>query len=331
LAHHLDQRLEQLARLAEASDGDRAVAPESLAAKARELAFISPVQGGEHLRVDATLLGTSALGLSFFVVAFGQRNFPRQAVSLTNHSAVGEAILWPMPPMAPPPSGPKFDDEPDIDVDFDTWALLSAQMLRRSIADRVRFISEAGFDETWKAIDERWSTVLLNDLRAGQLDRIERYRAVCMQQQQLRLKRVGRAPSPLDRIVPPERRGVPLPGTHPNETPPFARELVPESIHPDPPSPSQDETAKEVSLDEAGLAAAEEALSWPVEKYAWLCAELLHAPGRAKQLWAVHGLVSSSVRRAVTNRWNRRLDDDPELKSEHAELVQRYVDALRGD
>ncbi len=77
--------------------------------------------------------------------------------------------------------------------------------------------------------------------------------------------------------------------------------------------------------------AAAEAMAWPLEKYAWLCAELEHAPKRAEHVWSLHGLADEEARRLVQKAWDEQLDEDEELREEHGKLVERYKRVLEGD
>ena len=45
-----------------------------------------------------------------------------------------------------------------------TWAMVSAQLLRRSVADRAKIIYDSGFDSIWQRIDGHWYAVLATDI-----------------------------------------------------------------------------------------------------------------------------------------------------------------------
>ena len=60
-----------------------------------------------------------------------------------------------------PDTIPPVDDAPDDpDVDFERWAQVSARLLRRTVADRAKVLSEAGIGGSWPEIDSRWFEAL---------------------------------------------------------------------------------------------------------------------------------------------------------------------------
>lgn len=85
-----------------------------------------------------------------------------------------------MPDTIPPPAGEESGD--DIDVDFEEWATASARLLRRSILDRAHVLREAGLSSRWAEIDEHWYEVLVQDIDAGRLDRLDRYVVLCQRE-----------------------------------------------------------------------------------------------------------------------------------------------------
>ncbi len=122
-----------------------------------------------------------------------------------------------MPNTVPPnPTMEMGDDEDDatVDVDFDTWAMVSAQLLRRSVAERAKIIYDSGFDASWQRIDGHWYAVLAADIADGKLDRVDRYHAICRQHLEQRAAEFGPVATPLDPLHDP----APL-----SQTPPFAR------------------------------------------------------------------------------------------------------------
>jgi hypothetical protein len=238
-----------------------------------------------------------------------------------------------MPETVPPHDDDDDDDVMTIDVDFGTWARVSSKMLRRSVADRARLIHDAGFDATWKEIDEHWFFVLSQDIRDGRMARVDLYAALCRDELDAESSGAERLPGPVDKLDPPPQPNRAARTLH-SETPPFARDLSPPDIEPVRPGAGQQATGTDVHLGDDirdGMLAAEEALSWPLEKYAWLCAELKHAPDRAEHVWALHGLAGVPVRRAVEKAWDKRLDRHPDMREKHDELVTRYTNVLRGE
>ena len=220
-----------------------------------------------------------------------------------------------------------------VDVDFATWASVSSRLLRRSVADRARIIHESGFDATWRKIDSHWFAVLAGEAEDGNLTRIDRYRELCEDEIDRRRKDGEDVPSPADRVSTdsPAGRDSGDPKRARTTTSPFTEapdsDKTPNEIDPD-----QGET--QIALHDVvkvTMEAANEAMTWPLEKYAWLCAELAHAPDRADQVWSLHGLSKGPARSAVRKAWKQKLDDDPQLAEQHSQLVQRYSDVLRGE
>jgi hypothetical protein len=196
------------------------------------------------------------------------------------------------------------------ELDFEIWAQASAQLLKRSVLERARIIHDAELDKVWKEADQRWSEILLADIEGGRMERPDRYQALCLEE--LRLRDAAAAPV----------------GAEPGETSP----APPESVEPTTELASLRQTVD--SLDVTDIAAALEAttaaLAWPVEKYAWLCAELSHAPARAEHVWALHGLEEEQAQRAVREGWRDRLEADADLRAEHQRLLEHYLEVLRG-
>ena len=195
---------------------------------------------------------------------------------------------------------------PSADDDgFESWARTSARLLRRGLHERARIVREVGGPDRWKQADARWFAELRADVGEGRLDRVERYASICAQELDRRSGGEGYAPSPIHEIIGNSERAPKLMG-----------EGNTELVLPD--------------LDDE-LEAAEDALSWPIEKYAWLCAELEHAPNRAEDVWGNHGLGAQGVRRAVRRAWDKRLERDEELRARHDQLVKRYTEVRRGE
>ncbi|HHH11247.1 MAG TPA: hypothetical protein ENK23_04145 [Sorangium sp.] len=63
---------------------------------------------------------------------------------------------------------------------------------------------------------------------------------------------------------------------------------------------------------------------WTLKRYAWLSAELAHAPDRVDGVWLVYGVRDAEMRHTVTNAWNERLSAEPEMKARHAVLTERF-------
>jgi hypothetical protein len=225
-----------------------------------------------------------------------------------------------MPDTVPPPpndaSEPPENEEAgdEAPVTFKRWAKLSARLFRRSVAMRAALIHEAGLDENWTEVDNYWFRELEGDLERGEIARLEQYVQLIEQERLKRVRDDEEVPSPLDEIFPPEQ-------------------------YPDAPRPKLDSATPASGTSssqppQSGVdprKAAAEAMSWPLEKYAWLCAELEHAPSRAEHVWSLHGLADEEARRLVQKAWDEQLEDDEEVKQEHSKLVDRYKSVLQGD
>jgi hypothetical protein len=83
---------------------------------------------------------------------------------------------------------------------FEVWAAVSVKLLRRSIAERAAVLYEARLDDSWREFDAHWSGVLLDDLRAGRTERVDRYAQLCVEDLARRAAEGAAAPSPMDRI-----------------------------------------------------------------------------------------------------------------------------------
>jgi hypothetical protein len=210
---------------------------------------------------------------------------------------------------------------PDIHGDLEAWALVSARLLRRPPFAAAGVIREAGVEAGWRDADARWHAELLTDLEAGRLDRVLRYRAVCFEVLEARRASGGAVPSPVDALAPPT-----TPATS-TDTPAFARRLAPVGARPEPPRRAQAATSTDLRGADQELAT-ERALSWPLERYAWLSAQLEHAPHDAERAWAAEGLHTSAARAAVLTGWARRFERDPELRARHDGLVRTYLGAM---
>ena len=224
-----------------------------------------------------------------------------------------------MPDTVPPPPNEKTERAEDADgseepASFKQWAKLSARLYRRSVAMRAALIHEAGLDENWTEVDNYWFRELESDLEKGELTRVQRYIELVDAERNKRVADDEEVPTPIDEVFPPERYpDAPRPRLG-SETPAVARS-------------SSEPPASDVDSRKA----AAEAMSWPIEKYAWLCAELEHAPKRAQHVWSLHGLADDEARRLVQKAWDEQLEGDDEMRKEHETHVQRYRTVLEGD
>ena len=205
--------------------------------------------------------------------------------------------------------------QPGPDLDFETWARASAKLLRRPVLDRARIIHDAELEKVWKDVDARWSAALLEDIEAGHTDRADRYLELCRAELARRETATAGAVS--------------------------ATELLPSPSTPPPPASEVTDAAGLANLRQTidsmdgkeladAVAATSQALAWPLEKYAWLCAELSHAPAQAEHVWALHGLDNEQAQVAVREGWQQRLQSDAALAAEHQRLVEHFLQVLRG-
>jgi hypothetical protein len=212
--------------------------------------------------------------------------------------------------------------QPNFMNDFLAWARISARLWRRPPAERVRIIREAGAASSWSEADSHWFEVLLGDVRAGRLDRLDRYTALCAQALQ-----EGEPPAgPCDELR--ARAGGPFGSGSRPSAPSFAQKLTPPRTVQ---TPEDDQLHTGVYLDdkrEEALATAM-ALDWPLAQFSWLSATMAHAPERAEAIWETHGIRSDGARRAVLELWEERLSENPELRRSHEELRARYLEALQ--
>jgi hypothetical protein len=221
--------------------------------------------------------------------------------------------------------------------DFIAWARLSAQMFRRNVAERARIVHDAGVDQEWRDLDARWFDALADDLAQGKLERLERYLSLCKATRREREAAGEQIPSLIDeklrhvssRPPPPRRSALADRASGDSVTPPFARPLSPPGTRPAPPRPGQSTTAVFKQDLRDAIATGEAAAEWPVERYAWLCAELEIAPERRAAIWTAHELGGELAADAVHGIWDIKLAADADLRRKHGELVGRYAAAIR--
>jgi hypothetical protein len=207
-----------------------------------------------------------------------------------------------MPDTIPPLTDDARHEEDDVDLEFERWAMVSAQLLRRVVTERATVLRDSGVGGEWYELDERCFGVLAGDIERGRLDRVERYARLCAAELARR-----EAASP-----PPPPAKVHSSHPPPSGTPPLG--TVTAEVEPE---PVEDDVL--VVIDDA----AEEAIEWPVEKYAWLCAELAEDPERAADVWSSHGL-DEEARELVRDAWDKRLERDGRLREQHRTLVERF-------
>jgi hypothetical protein len=201
--------------------------------------------------------------------------------------------------------------------DFDAWARLSARLLRRSIVERARIIHDASADGEWAQADAHWYGVLVEDTESGRTDRIDKYRLLCVEAMGARRRSGEGVASPLDHLRPPSEG---------DGTPAFAQPFA--TAKAIKPAPGQVGTGMSMGTGAEGEAV-ERARLWPLEQYAWLCAELEQYPQREDHVWGMRGITTTAAQRVVQSMWGARLDADTQLRDRYDDLIRTYREAIR--
>jgi hypothetical protein len=92
------------------------------------------------------------------------------------------------------------DSRPELMDDFDSWARISAQMLRRPVADRANLLQDRGVVDDWPEADAHWYEVLVEDIEAGRLERVKVYAELCAEALQSPSANGQLPPSPIDEL-----------------------------------------------------------------------------------------------------------------------------------
>ncbi len=139
----------------------------------------------------------------------------------------------------------------------------------------------------------------------------------------------GPATAAAERAPTVPRPGVPRPNASPAPKPalPNTQQLQPvedplNAPTADLPAMSLPAAAVEVPEDSAMDQVVVE--GWTLKRYAWLCAELSHAPERVDEVWLVYGVREPGIRRTVMGAWNARLGQEDALRQRHATLIERF-------
>ncbi len=80
---------------------------------------------------------------------------------------------------------------------------------------------------------------------------------------------------------------------------------------------------------QAALRAAQEAMDWPVEKYAYCRAQQQAFPAEYELICANFGIAPKLMHTYVDSGWRRRLVADGGLHKRYIQLVVCYLDGLR--
>ncbi len=107
---------------------------------------------------------------------------------------------------------------------------------------------------------------------------------------------------------------------------PFIERMAPGGATPKAPQPDQQHTMpRTLTQGRMAAEAVNEALAWPLERYAELSAELARQPEAVMQVAERFGLADRFSLDFVVKKWQQRLADDEQLRQQHAELVAGYA------
>ncbi len=250
-------------------------------------------------------------------------------------------------PFEVPQTGP-----PDVENDFEAWATVAAKLLKRSPVEQRRILTELELVYLWPQANDQWSAVLAQDFVDERDTRSRRYCVICAEE--MKRRRVG--PDKADGDDRPRRFIQPNPkadkartrskptraecedGPPTEKKPPkmigpvasqeptigFIDRLAPKDIQPQTPRPGQESTAAQDMRNVASaVQAANEALCWPLEKFAKFCAEIDHEPERIQLIAAHYGIRGEAIE-FVREGWQERLDSEPDLREQWSRLVARH-------
>ncbi len=240
--------------------------------------------------------------------------------------------------------GTNDQGSPDVERDFEAWAAVSARLRKRGRERQNAILRQLGIAEVWPAANEAWTKVLSEDMAADRLQRVNRYGQICAEE--IKRRRAASAPAPPSTGLPPATAQPPpsinertaastsAASSSPpaSSQPSFIESFLSPGSSPRRPAQDQQATAAENIADVREQAlAAERAIKWSVEQYAWLCAQLENEAHQRHIVFARYGLGLEMLRDRVTQTWNQRLADDPALHQRWAELVAQYRAELTGN
>lgn len=219
-----------------------------------------------------------------------------------------------------------MSEAPDLKQDFLAWARISARLFRRPVAERLRVMRDTGVAAIWEEADAHWFDVLIEDLRAGHLNRLQQYVALCADSLRQQGDKLASPCEDLQTATGPF--GTKPIQDHPDGVPRFARKLAQDRA-PIPPTDDQLETS--IFLDDVRDEALTIAMAmdWPLSTYTWLRAELAHRPENAVDVWEARGIRTPRAQQAVLAAWEERLREDEHLRHKHDMLLTRYLAGLR--
>ena len=131
-------------------------------------------------------------------------------------------------------SVPKAAVPGETEIDFETWADLSARMLKLDQEGRFDFLEEQEIDPAdFARAEQRWVTALSDDLSAEKMDRVDLYAARCAAEMQRRKEmksepaaKVVDVPVPIKALVPAKSPAVLAPAPAKEIIAPFAASPV---------------------------------------------------------------------------------------------------------
>ncbi len=256
---------------------------------------------------------------------------------------------------------PKSKGPPDVQNDFEAWALVSAKLLERTAEQQQRIVEDLGIADVWMDSKIFWGGKLADELLANESTLADRYGELCEAEITRRENNGDVNPDAEPAVIAPEPREDPADFRHelvrtpevpsasdsedpsadvallagaettltdPNEQ--FFEKLAPPGRTPQPPDAQQQQTAAVATRDTAVMVrSAAVVMQWSVEKYAKFCAKLETYPDKAVLYRTNHGLEDDLVFRFVQDKWRRQLAKDAALQSQFDQLVAGYCKLLK--
>jgi hypothetical protein len=233
------------------------------------------------------------------------------------------------------------------ELDFETWAALSARCVKLTARERDPVLAEAEIPpEAWAAAEARWEAEIEKDLEASALDRPKLYGALCAAELERRKasRALAEAPTFAERTL----TSVPMEAAPPEDALPFCREHSPEFA-------AYLASTRAIAGDDGGDTALLEAPSFggsnstlevpadgprarplpfegadvhvggfALEQFASLGVELMVYPERKAAILERYGLHDDGARKKVEEAWGRRLVQDAELRTRWMDLSGAY-------
>ncbi len=109
-----------------------------------------------------------------------------------------------------------------------------------------------------------------------------------------------------------------------SEAPDFVASLAPKNIVQPPLADQQATASGPIAGVKDLIRMTQEAIQWPVETYAYVCARVAADPKQAAAVWKEHGITDDSSRKIVERKWQQRLAADPNLHRQWSELMERF-------